>query len=159
MAKKAENKEKKQRASRAEVAHAEYLYCERKYTCEAVAEALDRDIKTVFRWRDEGKWEETRELFDTGPTALKKILIKEATRIARGEERVDANGDKLPGIDADALSKIMKAYEQMSKKASPAVVFEVLKELDTFLCGINPQLAAEMTKYHKLFLQHRIKSE
>lgn len=147
------------RASPAEISHAESLYCEKKWTPEAIAEALDRDIKTVYAWRDKNNWEDLRELFDTGPTQLKQILLKEAVRIARGEKRKDDEGNIVPGIDADSLSKVMKAYDYMSKKASPEVIRDVLMELDSFMVTVDPKKAAEFTRYHKMFLQHKISQE
>jgi hypothetical protein len=152
-------KERKKKAGQAEINHAEFLYCEKKWTPEMIAEALERDIKTIYAWRDKYKWEETRDLFDAGPTELKRILLKEATRIARGERRLDKDGNELPDIDADSLSKVMKAYDYMNKRANPAVCRDVLIELDNFICTKDPKVAAEMTKYHKMFLIYKIELE
>lgn len=124
-----------------------------------IADALNRDIKTIFAWRDKYKWKETRDLFDTGPTELKRILLKEATRIARGEVRLDAEGNTLKDIDADALSKVMKAYDYMCQKANPSVCRDILIELDNFICAKDPKAAAEMTKWHKMFLIYKIELE
>ncbi|MCF8337901.1 MAG: hypothetical protein K9I74_07950 [Bacteroidales bacterium] len=147
------------RATQAEISHAETLFCEKKWTPEAIAEALDRDIKTIYAWRDKYMWEETRDLFDTGPTELKKILLKEAVRIAKGETRKDDDGNEVKGLDADSLSKVMKAYDYMSQKASPSVVRDVLMEFDSWLSTQEPKLAAEMTQYHKMFLIYKIQQE
>ena len=152
-------KERRKKASPAEISHAETLFCEKKWTPEAISEALDRDIKTIYAWRDKYHWEDTRGLFDTGPTELKKILMKEATRIAKGEVLTDENGNAKPPIDADALSKVMKAYDYMSRKASPAVCRDVLIELDNWLSSKEPKLAAEMTVFHKMFLIYKIQLE
>jgi hypothetical protein len=152
-------KERKKKASPAEINHAEFLYCEKKWAPEMIAEALERDIKTIYAWRDKYRWDETRNLFDTGPTELKRMLLKEATRIAKGERRLDKDGNELPNIDADALSKVMKAYDYMSQKANAAVCRDVLIELDNFVCTKEPKVAAEMTKYHKMFLIYKIELE
>jgi hypothetical protein len=159
MAKQTKQRKNVQKASPAEISHAETLYCEKKWTPEAIAEALKRDIKTIYSWRDKNNWDETRDLFDTGPTELKKILLKEAVRIAKGEKRKDEEGKDLPGIDSDSLSKVMKAYDYMSKKASPSVCRDILMELDNWLSIQEPKLAAEMTKYHKEFLIFKIQQE
>jgi hypothetical protein len=152
-------KERKKKASPAEINHAEFLYCEKKWTPEMIADALERDIKTIYAWRDKHRWDETRNLFDTGPTELKRMLLKEATRIAKGEKRTDKDGNELPPIDADALSKVMKAYDYMSQKANAAVCRDVLMELDNFICTKDPKVAAEMTGYHKMFLIYKIELE
>jgi hypothetical protein len=150
---------KERKASTAEINHAEFLYCEKKWTPQMIADSLDRNIKTIFAWAEKYKWKDTRELFDVGPTELKRILLKEATRIARGEQRVDAEGNPLKDIDADALSKVMKAYDYMCQKANPAVCRDVLMELDSFVCTKEPKVAAEMTKWHKMFLIYKIELE
>lgn len=147
------------RATPAEISHAETLFCEKKWTPEAIAEALERDIKTIYAWRDKYLWEETKDLFDTGPTELKKILLKEAVRIAKGESRKDEDGNIVKGLDADALSKVMKAYDYMSQKAGPSVCRDILVELDNWLSMQDPKLAAEMTKWHKQFLIFKIQQE
>ena len=146
-------------AAPAEIAHAEMLYCEKKWSPEAIANELGRDIKTVYAWRDKGKWEVTRELFDTGPVQLKKLLLTEAVRIAKGEARLNENGEVVKALDADSLSKVMKAYDYMSKKAGPEIVRDVFIEFDNFIVTIDPKIANEFTKYHKMFLQHRISLE
>ncbi len=152
-------KKEVRKASPAEISHAETLYCEKKWTPEAIAETLDRDIKTIYSWRDKYHWEETRDLFDTGPTELKKILLKEAVRIAKGEKRLAEDGTQLPNIDSDSLSKVMKAYDYMSKKASPSVCKDILVELDNWLSMQEPKLAGEMTKWHKQFIIFKIQQE
>ena len=152
-------KKQVKRAAPAEIAHAEMLYCEKKWSPEAIANELGRDIKTVYAWRDKGKWEVTRELFDTGPVQLKKLLLTEAVRIAKGEARLNENGEVVKALDADSLSKVMKAYDYMSKKAGPEIVRDVFIEFDNFIVTIDPKIATEFTKYHKMFLQHRISLE
>jgi Putative ATPase subunit of terminase (gpP-like). len=149
----------RQKASPAEISHAETLYCEKKWSPEAIAETLDRDIKTIYSWRDKYHWEETRDLFDTGPTELKKILLKEAVRITKGEKRTDFEGNELPNIDSDSLSKVMKAYDYLSKKASPSVCRDIFMEFDNWLSNKEPKLAADMTQYHKQFLIYKIQQE
>jgi hypothetical protein len=159
MAKKMKVKQQVKRASPAEISHAETLFCEKKWTPEAIAEALNRDIKTIYAWRDKYLWEETRDLFDTGPTELKKILLKEAVRIAKGDVRKDENGNEQKAIDADSLSKVMKAYDYMSQKASPSVCRDILMEFDNWLSTKDAKLAADMTMYHKMFLIYKIQLE
>jgi len=152
-------KTKAKRANPAEIAHAEMLYCEKKWTPEAISIELGRDIKTVYSWRDKGNWEITRELFDTGPVQLKKLLLTEAVRIAKGEARTDEAGKTIKPLDADSLSKVMKAYDYMSKKAGPEIIRDVFIEFDNFIVTVDPKIANEFTKYHKMFLQHRISLE
>lgn len=146
-------------ATPAEINHAEWLYVEKGLKPEAIASELDRNIKTIYSWRDDGGWDEKKNLFDLGPTELKRILMEAAIRIAKGEKRLDENGQEIKEIDADAISKIMKAYDYMSGKLSPEVVRDVFVEFDYFMSGIDPQKATEFTTYHKMFLQEKISQE
>lgn len=146
-------------ASRTERNYAATLYIEKGMKPETIADELGRDKKTIYRWRDAENWDETKNLFDTGPTELKRILLKEATRIAKGEKRLDEQGNEVAGIDADSLSKVMKAYDYMSSKLSIEVFRDAFVEFDNWMAGIDPKMAYEFTKYHKLFLQDKISQE
>jgi hypothetical protein len=53
----------------------------------------------------------------------------------------------------------MKAYDYMSKRTSPEVIRDVFVEFDNFMVTVDPKAANEFTKYHKMFLQHRISIE
>lgn len=148
--------EKAKEATPAEKNYAEMLYVEKNMTPQAIAEEVGRNIKSIYSWRDKGKWDETKELFQTGPTELRKLLLKEATRITKGEKRINEKGDEVAAIDADSLSKVMKAYDYMSKKLSPEIFRDVFVEFDNWMAGIDPKQAYQFTKYHKMFLQDKI---
>ena len=158
MAKKVENKAKKE-VSQTEIKYAESLYVEKGVSPQAIALELDRNIKTIYSWRDKYNWEETKELFESGPMELKKILLKEAVRIVKGEKSLDDNGQANPGIDADSLSKVMKAYDYMNKKLSVEVFRDAFVDFDNWMTTIDPKVAFEFTKYHKMFLQDKISQE
>lgn len=152
-------KGRKGAASPAEINHAEWLYVEKGLKPEAIAAELERNIKTIYEWRDKGGWDEKKNLFDLGPTELKRILMEAAIRIAKGEKRTDDQGNEIKEIDADAISKIMKAYDYMSGKLSIEVFRDAFVEFDYFMAGIDPKLANEFTKYHRMFLQEKISQE
>jgi hypothetical protein len=158
MAKKVETKAKKE-ASPAEIKYAESLFVEKGVSPQAIALELDRNIKTIYAWRDKHNWQDTKELFESGPMELKKILLKEAVRIVKGEVSIDGDGKPKPGIDADSLSKVMKAYDYMNKKLSVEVFRDAFVEFDNYMTTIDPKLAYEFTKYHKMFLQDKISQQ
>jgi transposase len=158
MAKKAVST-KKQDANNAEIKYAEMLYVEKGLTPQAIAEELGRNIKTVYAWRNKGKWDDTRSLFQESPTELKKILLAEAVRIAKGQARTDIDGNEVRGIDADSLSKVMKAYDYMNAKISIEIVRDVLVKRDYWMAGVDPKRAIEDTRYNKMFLQELISLE
>ena len=145
------------KASPAEIAHAEWLYCEKRVSPEAIAKEMDRNIKTIYKWRDEGKWDDTKDLFYLSPTQLKKLLTEAAIRMAKGEKRLDKDGNELKEIDADSIIKVMKSREYLQKGVSPETCRDFLVELDNFVSEYDPELAAQMTKYHKMFLIEKIR--
>jgi hypothetical protein len=150
---------KNAKATEAEIKYAEYLYVEKNVSPQVIAEELEKNIKTIYAWRNKYGWDDTRSLFNTGPSELKKILLQAAMRVVKGEVRKDDKGNEIKEVDADSLSKIMKAYDYMSKKASPAVCRDILVELDNFVSEKEPKLADQMTQYHRLFLVHKIQQE
>lgn len=147
------------KSTEAEIKYAEYLYVEKNVAPQAIAAELKKNIKTIYAWRDKYGWDDTRNLFNTGPSELKKILLNAAMRVVKGEVRKDDQGNEIKEVDADSLSKIMKAYDYMSKKASPSVCRDILIELDNFVSDKDPKMADQMTKYHRLYLVHKINQE
>jgi len=158
MAKKVETKQKKE-VSQAKMKYAESLYVEKGVSPQAIALELDRNIKTIYSWRDKYNWDETKNLFESGPMELKKILLKEAVRIVKGEIVLGDDNKPKPGIDADSLSKVMKAYDYMNKKLSVEVFRDAFVDFDNWMTTIDPKVAYEFTKYHKMFLQDKISQE
>ena len=160
MAKKeTETKSRKGEVTPAEKSLAEYLYCEKRLSPDAIAKELGRNIKTIYKLRDEGGWEDTRELFDLSPTQLKRLLTEAAIRMAKGEKRLDEKGNELKEIDADAIVKVMKSRDYLQKAVNAAVCRDFLVELDNFVSKHNPKLAAENTQYHRMFLVEKIQQE
>lgn len=147
MTKKTPVKPQKKEVSHTEIKYAETLYVEKGLAPQAIAAELDRNIKTIYSWRDKFNWDETKDLFESGPIELKKRILTEAINLSKGEK---------PTIAADAFSKIMKAYDYMSQRIAPEVIRDVFVELDNFMVTVDPKVANEFTKYHKMFLQHRI---
>jgi hypothetical protein len=152
-------KTKKPPATESEINYAEMLYCEKDISPQAIADELGRDIKTVYAWRDKFKWDVTKELFHTSPNVLKKILLNEALRIAKCEKRLDETGAEVKPIDADSLSKIMKAYDYMNSKLSPEVIRDVLIKRDMFMISVDIKRAKDDREFNKMFLQQIITDE
>ena len=150
MIKKTPVKAVKKDVSQTEIKYAETLYVEKGIAPQAIADELGRNIKTIYAWRDKFNWEETKNLFECGPIELKKKILQEAISLSKGEKSK---------IDADSFSKVMKAYDYMSKRTSPEVIRDVFVEFDNFMVTVDPKAANEFTKYHKMFLQHRISIE
>ena len=151
--------ERKGAAQQSEINHAEYLYTERGLTPPEIAKELGRNLKTIYDWRDKYGWDDTKDLLATTPSELKKILLQAAIRVIKGEERKDEEGNPIKEVDADAVSKIMKAYDYISKKASPEVCYDVLKEVDILISRHNPKLAEQNLKYHRMYIAQKIEEQ
>jgi len=147
MIKKTPVKAVKKDVSQTEIKYAETLYVEKGIAPQAIADELSRNIKTIYAWRDKFHWDETKSLFESGPIELKKRIMEEAMKLSKGEK---------PTIAADAFSKIMKAYDYMNQRIAPEVIRDVFMEFDNWMVSVDPKVANEFTKYHKMFLQHRI---
>ncbi|WP_040540327.1 hypothetical protein [Pedobacter arcticus] len=114
------------------------------------AELFKITEKTVGAWSKKYNWEEKRLDYHSSPVKIKQLLQREAMLVAQGNK---------PTIQADSLSKIMASLDRCDSKADPIVVHRILKDLDNFISVDDPAFAGKCTKYHKLFLQHRIDLE
>lgn len=115
-----------------------------------VAQIFAVSQTTVCAWAKKYNWDDKRTDYHSSPVRIKQLLQKELLRIAQGEPKT---------LDADAISKLNVAIDRLDAKANPIVVHRILKDLDTFVSQHDPELAAKMTPFHKMFLQHRINSD
>lgn len=132
----------------------EDLYINNDYTLEQLSEKFDVSTTTLSAWKKgregEKSWDERKVFVSTTPSILKEKLLAEAIKVAAGEKSA---------IKADDLSKIMSAIRQLDGDISVRIISEVLKLLDAFAVQVDPVLAIEMCRIHKLFLLHRITLE
>lgn len=70
--------------------------------------------KTLRDWRDKGNWEEEKELATLKPSRLKRLTLKCALAIEKGEP--------LP-YKADDISKIVAAFDRVTDSRKQAVYF------------------------------------
>lgn len=115
-----------------------------------VSEIFNVSPKTICTWAKKYKWEQRRLDYHSSPVRIKQLLQKELMNVAKGEQ---------PTLPADNISKLMAALDRCEKKADPIVVHKILKDLDNFISQHDPAFAAQVTAFHKLFLQHRINLE
>lgn len=119
-----------------------------------IAELLDVSEQTISKWKKgregEKNWDDRKTEMQLTPIKVKEILLKEAMKIANGEETK---------IDADKLSKVVSSIEKLDRKINVRIVMDVFREFDNWMAETDPKLAVEFTKYHKMFLQHRIALE
>lgn len=133
---------------------AEDMYIRLGLTGREIAENLGVTEQTVSRWKKgregERSWDDRRTESSLTPLKIKETLLKEAEKLARGEES---------GVKADQLSKIMAAIDQLDKKINVRTVMDVFREFDNWMAEQDPTVAVGFTRYHKLFLQYRISLE
>lgn len=133
---------------------AEDMYIRLGLTGREIADSLSVTEQTVSRWKKgrdgEKSWDDRKTESQLTPLKIKERLLKEAEKIAKGEEST---------IQADKLSKIMSAIDQLDKKINVRTVMDVFKEFDLWMSEQDPATAILFTKFHKLFLQYRISIE
>lgn len=129
---------------------AESLYLENNMDGREIASVLKVSEVTVSRWKKEDEWEDKKNFLKVSPTRLRITMLKEAEKVMKGERCT---------INADAVSKLLAAADKLAGKTTPDVVHAVLKECCTYITSIDPKSALQMSKYHRMFLQHKIETE
>ena len=133
---------------------AEDMYIRLGLTGREIAENLGITEQTVSRWKKgregEKSWDDRKTESQLTPLKIKELLLKEAEKLAKGEES---------NVKADQLSKIMSAIDQLDKKINVRTVMDVFREFDNWMAEQEPARAIQFTKFHKLFLQYRISLE
>lgn len=133
---------------------AEDMYIRLSLTGREIAENLGVTEQTVSRWKKgregEKSWDDRKTQAQLTPLKIKELLLKEAEKLAKGEES---------NVKADQLSKIMSAIDQLDKKINVRTVMDVFREFDNWMAEQDPATAILFTKWHKPFLQYRVSLE
>lgn len=133
---------------------AEDMYIRQGKTGREIADLLDISEQTITAWKKgregEKSWDDRKRDAQLTPVKLKETLMIEAQNIATGVGS---------GINADQLSKVMKAINDLDKTVNPRVVMAVFQGFDNYMAETNPEKAVEFTDYHKLYLQYIISLE
>lgn len=85
-----------------------------------IASIIGVTEKTLRDWRDKYLWDEERELSTLKPSRLKRLTLKSALAIEKGE--------KLP-YKADDISKIVAAFDRVTDSRKVAVY--TMESIDT----------------------------
>lgn len=132
----------------------EDLYINKDYSLEQLAAEFDISVQTLVRWKKgengERSWDERKVFVQLTPTRLKELLLSEALSLSEGKE---------PTFKADSISKIMSAVDRLDKRVNPRTVITILKNFDKWMVDVDPALAVQFVKYHRMFIQHVISQE
>lgn len=91
------------------------------FTITNISEIIGIGIKTLAKWRDEDDWEEEKELASLKPSNIRKLTLKMALAIEKGE--------KLP-YKADDVSKVVAAFDRITDSKKIAVY--TMESIDGF---------------------------
>lgn len=91
------------------------------FTISNISEIIGIGTKTLGRWRDEGNWEEEKDLAALKPSNIRRLTLKCAQAIQ--------NGEPLP-YKADDISKIVAAFDRITDNKKIAVY--TMESLDGF---------------------------
>lgn len=133
---------------------AEDFYIRLGMTGKEITELLGISEQTVSKWKKgrdgETTWDNRKAEMQLTPVKVKEILLQEAMKVAKGENCT---------VDADKLSKMVSAIEKLDRKINVRIIIDVFREFDNYMAEVEPKMAVNFTKYHKMFLQHRIALE
>ncbi len=91
------------------------------FTVTNISEIIGIGVKTLAKWRDEGNWEDEKELASLKPSNIRKLTLKMALAIEKGE--------KLP-YKADDVSKVVAAFDRITD--SKKIALYTMESIDGF---------------------------
>lgn len=92
-------------------------------------------LKSLGNWRDEGNWEEEKELNTIKPSAIRKLTLKQALAISKGEP--------LPYKTNDIINTVA-AFDRITDSKKIAVYS--MESIDTFTNFMLEQAAVSKSK-------------
>ena len=91
------------------------------FTITNISEIIGIGVKTLGKWRDEDKWDEEKELASLKPSNIRKLTLKMALAIDKGQP--------LP-YKADDVSKVVAAFDRITDRKKIAVY--TMESIDGF---------------------------
>ncbi len=112
------------------------------FTISNISEIIGIGLKTLGKWRDEGNWEDEKDLASLKPSNIRKLTLKMALAVERGEE--------LP-YKADDISKIVAAFDRITDSKKIAVY--TMESIDNFSSYMLEQAGKSTGKKRETLLQ------
>lgn len=91
------------------------------FTITNISEIIGIGVKTLGKWRDDNLWDDEKELASLKPSTIRKLTLKMALAIEKGEP--------LP-YKADDVSKVVAAFDRITDSKKIAVYS--MESLDGF---------------------------
>lgn len=91
------------------------------FTIANISEIIGVGVKTLAKWRDDDRWEEEKELQTLKPSNIRRLTLKCALAIEKGEQ--------LP-YKADDITKIVAAFDRITDFKKVAVY--TMESIDGF---------------------------
>lgn len=91
------------------------------FALESIKQITGITVKTIASWRDQYNWQEEKELNSIKPSEIRKLTLKQALAISKGE--------KLP-YKTDDISKIVAAFDRITDSRKIAVY--TMESIDGF---------------------------
>ena len=90
-----------------------------------ISEIIGVGIKTLGNWRDEDKWEESKELSSIRPSEIRTMILSYVSAIKKGETLT---------YTADQLSKVAAAFDRLNDSRKKVVyTMESFEEFSQFM--------------------------
>jgi transposase len=142
---------------------AKQLYILKAMTCTAIAQALQVDPKTIYRWRSEDKekgetfdWDFQRQLHLTSNGEIAAKFQKSIAIMIDGIEK-----DPTLLINpktADALAKILKARDRIDTRSQYlSTIMDFIRITDQWLSEHQPELKVKIEPYWDAILERLTK--
>ncbi|MDV4024240.1 hypothetical protein CMT52_07805 [Elizabethkingia anophelis] len=110
-----------------------------------ISEIIGIGVKTLGKWRDDGKWDEEKELAALKPSNIRRLTLKCALAIQ--------NGEPLP-YKADDISKVVAAFDRITDSKKIAVY--TMESIDGF-CSHMLELAGKSQGKKREDILNRLK--
>ncbi len=132
--------------------HAERLYTEDGWTKKDIASTVGVSENTVGNWAKKYEWDYKRDIVTSSPHKVKQLLYKELNRVLDGEE---------PRVNADSISKFIKALESVDKRVNAQTSITVMKLFTDFATtqDLEPDVLLKMIDLAKGFIKNQIDNE
>jgi uncharacterized protein YjcR len=91
------------------------------FSIQNISELIGVGLKTLYKWKEDYKWEEAKELNMIRPSEIKKMILQYVVAIKNGE---------VPLYKADDLAKISAAFDRLNDSRKKAV--HTMESFDAF---------------------------